>query len=99
MGIKMNKEAGLSENAKTPKSLTFYGQELGSRLLLGTAQYPSPQVLLDAINASAAEVITVSVRRESGSDKAGQHYLSKVTARYCQTQLVVRVLKKRSPRL
>ena len=84
MGIKMNKEAGLTENAKTPKSLTFYGQELGSRLLLGTAQYPSPQVLLDAINASAAEVITVSVRRESGSDKAGQHFWNLLKQSNCK---------------
>ena len=42
----------------------FYGTELTSRLMLGTAQYPSPQVLRDAIAASGAEVITVSLRRE-----------------------------------
>ncbi len=58
----------------TQTPLTFYGHELSSRLLLGTAQYPSPQILLEAIKASQAEVITVSVRRESGTDKAGQHF-------------------------
>ncbi|MGD9917338.1 MAG: thiazole synthase [Paenirhodobacter sp.] len=42
----------------------FYDTPLSSRLLLGTAQYPSPQVLRDAIAASGAEVITVSLRRE-----------------------------------
>ncbi len=42
----------------------FYGTDLTSRLMLGTAQYPSPQVLRDAIAASGAEVITVSLRRE-----------------------------------
>lgn len=42
----------------------FYGVELQCRLMLGTAQYPSPTVLRDAILASGAEVITVSLRRE-----------------------------------
>lgn len=42
----------------------FYGVDLKSRLMLGTAQYPSPAVLQQAIAASGAEVITVSLRRE-----------------------------------
>ena len=28
---------------------TFYGREIASRLLLGTAQYPSPAVLAEAV--------------------------------------------------
>ena len=48
----------------------FYGTELTSRLMLGTAQYPSPSVLRDAIAASGAEVITASLRRE-GTGGAG----------------------------
>jgi len=36
---------------------------LGSRLLLGTAGYPSPAVLREAITASGAEVITVGLKR------------------------------------
>ena len=39
----------------------FYGIELPSRLMLGTAQYPSPAILRDAIEASGASVITVSL--------------------------------------
>ncbi len=42
----------------------FYGVELTSRLMLGTAQYPSPAVLRAAIAASGTQVITVSLRRE-----------------------------------
>ncbi|WP_068304707.1 thiazole synthase [Pararhodobacter sp. CCB-MM2] len=42
----------------------FYATELTNRLMLGTAQYPSPQILRDAIAASGTEVITVSLRRE-----------------------------------
>jgi thiazole synthase len=51
--------------------LTLYGVELASRLLLGTAQYPSPQVLADAVKASRAGIVTVSVRREMARDKPG----------------------------
>ena len=45
--------------------MKFYGEELSSRLFLGTAQYPSPAILQDAIKVSRAEVITVSLRRET----------------------------------
>lgn len=36
---------------------------LGSRLLLGTARYPSTQVLLDALAASGTGLVTVALRR------------------------------------
>jgi thiazole synthase len=39
------------------------GLTLRSRLLLGTARYPSRQVLLDALAASGTELVTVAVRR------------------------------------
>ena len=45
--------------------LTLYGKTLTSRLMLGTAQYPSPKILTEAIAASGTEVITVSLRRET----------------------------------
>ena len=54
----------------------FYGIELSSRLLLGTARYPSPAVLERAIKASGAEVVTVSLRREGGAGRAGQSFWS-----------------------
>jgi thiazole synthase len=42
----------------------FYDIDLPSRLMLGTAGYPSPQVLAQAIAASGTGVITASLRRE-----------------------------------
>jgi thiazole synthase len=39
-------------------------QQLSSRLLLGTARYPSPQILCDAIKEAQPEVITVALRRQ-----------------------------------
>ncbi|MBW8831133.1 MAG: thiazole synthase [Burkholderiales bacterium] len=44
---------------------------LQSRFLLGTAGYPSPQVLREAIEASGAQVVTLGLRRQlagSGGD-------------------------------
>lgn len=54
--------------------LKLYDLDLSSRLLLGTAQYPSPALLQSAIQSSATGLVTVSLRRESGSDKAGQAF-------------------------
>ena len=45
----------------------FYGTTLQSPLMLGTAQYPSPDILARAFRASGAGVATVSLRRESGA--------------------------------
>ncbi|MEE8144443.1 MAG: thiazole synthase [Kiloniellales bacterium] len=45
--------------------LVIAGRSLRSRLILGTARFPNRQVMLDAIEASGAEVITASIRRIS----------------------------------
>ncbi len=39
--------------------MVFYGIEIASRLLLGTAQYPSPAILAEAVRASRTEIVTV----------------------------------------
>lgn len=62
------------QKTRAAEPLTLYGTAVTSRLLLGTAQYPSPQVLADAVKASRAEVVTVSVRRESAGGSAGQRF-------------------------
>jgi thiazole synthase len=51
--------------------LRLYGKTLRSRLLLGTARYPSPAVLGEAVRRSSAEIVTVSLRREMAGGKAG----------------------------
>lgn len=45
--------------------LTIAGRTFGSRLMIGSAGYPNQQIMLDAIAASGAEIVTVSVRRVS----------------------------------
>ena len=52
-----------------------YGVDVGSRMLLGTAQYPSPQVLAEAVSKSGAGVVTVSLRRENARGQTGQRFL------------------------
>ncbi|MEI6985463.1 MAG: thiazole synthase [Rhodospirillaceae bacterium] len=48
-----------------PDRLIIAGQILQSRLMIGSSGYPNQQVMLDAIAASGAEVVTVSIRRIS----------------------------------
>ncbi|WEN15919.1 thiazole synthase [Rhodanobacter sp. AS-Z3] len=64
----------------------LYDIELDSRLLLGSARYPSPAMLADAVRASGTEVVTVSLRREGGGQRSGQGFWSLIR------QLGVRVL-------
>jgi thiazole synthase len=47
------------------------GQTLQSRLFIGTALYPSLETMRQAILASQAEVITLSLRRQSASQNSG----------------------------
>ncbi len=68
-------------------AVSFYGESFASRLLLGTAQYPSPAVLADAIRAAEAQIVTVSLRRESsGGGSGGRTFWSMIR------ELGVRVL-------
>jgi thiazole synthase len=66
--------------------LEIYGERFSSRLLLGTAQYPSPALLREAVETSRAEIVTVSLRRESARTRAGQGFWELIE------QLGVRVL-------
>jgi thiazole synthase len=65
---------------------SFYGVELESRLMLGTARFASPATLQSAVAAAKAAVVTVSLRRESAAERSGQGFWSIVR------QLGVRVL-------
>jgi thiazole synthase len=54
--------------------LALYAVTVRSRLMLGTARYPSPAVLAEAVKAARAEIVTVSLRRESAGERAGQAF-------------------------
>src|SRR5688572_18972035 len=56
-------------------SWTLAGLMLQSRVLLGTSGYPGLQSLLDCLDASGAEVVTVAVRRVDLAAPAGAESL------------------------
>ncbi|MFT5033875.1 MAG: thiazole synthase [Bermanella sp.] len=56
----------------SPDTWTLYGATFTSRLLIGSALYPSPQVMSEAIHASGSEIITVSMRRQAPEEAGGQ---------------------------
>jgi len=67
-----------------PTSWTVGGQVLQSRLLLGTARYPSPQVLSHAVAASGTQVLTVGLRRLQPAEGGGNAFWERVRAMNCR---------------
>lgn len=55
----------------TNDDLTLYGTKVSSHLLLGTASYPSPGIMSEAVAASGTDIVTVSLRRENAAGKTG----------------------------
>ncbi len=55
---------------------TIAGVTYRSRLLIGTARYPNMQVMLEAIEASGAEIVTVGIRRIDMHDASGEGVLN-----------------------
>ncbi|MDK4701690.1 thiazole synthase [Rhizobium sp. CNPSo 4062] len=51
--------------------LELYGTQITSHLLLGTARYPSPAVLAEAVKRSQTGIVTVSLRRETAGGRNG----------------------------
>lgn len=49
----------------TADPLVLYGQTFQSRLMLGTARYPSPQVLKEAVQQARPAMLTASLRRQN----------------------------------
>src|SRR5438477_12960586 len=54
-----------SGNETTNDPLVIAGTSFSSRLIAGTARYPNNQMLLEALEASGAEIVTASIRRIS----------------------------------
>ncbi|WVN42657.1 thiazole synthase [beta proteobacterium MWH-UniP1] len=54
-----------------PDPIFFGDTELSSRFLLGTAGYPSPQVLETAIAVSEAEIVTMGIKRQAANVALG----------------------------
>ena len=64
-----------NEKLNPAQSLSIYGEAITSRLLLGTAGYPSPALLKGAVKASDTSIVTVSLRREATGGRLGERFL------------------------
>lgn len=53
---------------------SVYGTELKSRFFIGSALYPSPEIMQQSIKASDSEVITLSLRRQSPEKQGGKQF-------------------------
>src|SRR3984957_5726729 len=52
------------------KPLVIAGRTFGSRLILGTGKFPSPEAMRDALSASGTQMVTVALRRADLSGKS-----------------------------
>lgn len=52
--------------------LSIYGQAVNSRLMIGSALYPSPKIMQQAILASGAQVVTLSLKRQNPQAQSGE---------------------------
>src|SRR5881628_1344926 len=67
----------------TPELLTIADKTFSSRLIVGTGKYASPAVMVQAHQASGAEMITVAVRRVNISDRTKESLLDYIdTSKY-----------------
>ncbi|MDH3215688.1 MAG: thiazole synthase [Candidatus Krumholzibacteria bacterium] len=57
-------------------SMKIADKDFQSRLILGTAKYPNPEVMLQALEASGAEMVTVAIRRLNLKDRSSESILS-----------------------
>lgn len=67
-------------NDTTHDIFTLADVPLRSRFLLGTAGYPSPQVLREAIAASGAQVVTVGLKRQLAAGNADNGFIEIIRA-------------------
>ncbi len=63
-----------------PEPFVLCGHALGSRFLLGSAGYPSPDVLRRAIEASGAQVVTLGLRRQLAGHGSAEGFVEVVKA-------------------
>lgn len=62
------------------QSLNIYGQLFSSRLLIGSALYPSPEIMQQAIRASGSQIVTLSLRRQSPETHGGAEFWQQLQA-------------------
>ncbi len=61
-------------------TFTLAGKDFSSRLIIGSSQYPNPDVMRRSIEASGAEIVTIAVRRVDLENQSSESIL-----KYLQT--------------
>ncbi|MDN3639269.1 thiazole synthase [Simiduia curdlanivorans] len=69
---------------KNAAQLQLYGESFASRFLIGSALYPSPAIMRDAVKASAASLVTLSLRRQDPANRLGQNFWQEIQSLGCQ---------------
>ena len=64
------KVEGDKEQEREGERWEIGGKGYYSRMLLGTSRYPNPRVMIDALEASGAQIATVSIRRLNLADSS-----------------------------
>ncbi|MFB6249916.1 MAG: thiazole synthase [Salinibacter sp.] len=57
------------------EALVLGDYRFSSRLVVGTSRYPNPQVMLDALEATGTELVTVAIRRVNVENPAPESHL------------------------
>jgi thiazole synthase len=73
-------DRSLPHTPAKPAPLQVYGRSFTSRLMIGSSLYPSPQIMVDAIRASEAGIVTVSLRRETAGARNGERFWDLIRA-------------------
>ena len=60
---------------ETDDALVIGARTFSSRILVGTSRYPNPQVMLDALEATGTELVTVAIRRVNIENPAPESHL------------------------
>lgn len=55
-------------------ALQIADKTFSSRLIMGSALYPSPEIMADSIKAGGAELVTVALRRQNPTEKSGARF-------------------------
>lgn len=63
-------------------ALLIADKAFNSRLIVGSALYPNPQIMLDALEASGTEMVTVAVRRVDLQDQSGESPIGLIKNEY-----------------
>jgi len=64
----------MTKHLETDNTWEIGGKRLSSRLLIGSALYPSPANMEDAIKISGSQIVTVSLRRQAAGDNSGNAF-------------------------